>query len=63
MKKLSCTIAAVALSAAFATPASAAHCSGTYSDHVRATNGPAAHNEGDHRGYSSCNENSRNYTP
>ena len=41
----------------------AAHCAGTYSDHVKATNGSGAHNEGDHRGYSTCNESSANYTP
>lgn len=50
--------------------ASAAHCAeeggpgnSDYASHVQATNGPGAHNEGDHQGYSSCNENSKNYVP
>ena len=40
--------------------ASAAHCV-DYPAHVKAMNGNGAHNEGDHKGFSSCNENSRNY--
>ena len=65
MKKLAFAVTTAALAAGIVAgtggAASAAHCSGEYSDHVRATNGSTAHNEGDHRGYSSCNENSANY--
>lgn len=41
--------------------ASAAHCTDNggpgnsdFADHVRASNGPGGHNEGDHQGWSSC---------
>lgn len=44
-----------------ASPASAAHCADNggpgnsdFASHVRANNGPGAHNEGDHQGWSSC---------
>ncbi len=47
--------------------ASAAHCTDNggpgnsdFASHARA-NGPGAHNEGDHRGWSSCQETSANY--
>lgn len=50
--------------------ASAAHCAdegapgnSDYASHVQATNGPGAHDEGDHKGYSSCNESSKNFAP
>ena len=42
-------------------PASAAHCTDNggpgnsdFAAHVRASNGPGGHNEGDHQGWSSC---------
>lgn len=48
--------------------ASAAHCTdrggpgnSDFATHVKAGNGPGAHNEGDHKGWSSCNPNSANY--
>ena len=67
MKKLAYAVATAAVTAGIVVgsgaAASAAHCSGEYSDHVRATNGSGAHHEGEHRGYSTCNENSANYTP
>ena len=50
--------------------AGAAHCTDAggpgnsdFATHVKGANGPGAHNEGDHRGWSSCNPNSRNYAP
>lgn len=50
--------------------ASAAHCTdrgmpgnSDFAQHVRDTNGPGGHNEGDHRGWSSCEENSPNSGP
>ena len=61
--------AATALAMA-AGPAAAAHCTDNggpgnsdFAAHVRANNGPGDHNEGDHRGWASCEENSANYTP
>ena len=65
------TMAAVAVTAAIAFGpaggASAAHCTDTdapgnsdFAAHVKASNGPGGHNEGDHRGWSSCNPNSPN---
>ncbi len=52
---------------AFGAPmASAAHCTDTggpgnsdFAAHVRAANGPGAHNEGDHQGWSSCEPQAR----
>ena len=48
--------------------ASAAHCTDSggpghsdFAAHVRAANGPGGHDEGDHRGWSSCEENSNNF--
>ena len=48
--------------------ASAAHCADNggpgnsdFATHVRNSNGPGGHDEGDHRGWSSCEENSANY--
>jgi Spy/CpxP family protein refolding chaperone len=53
-----------------AASASAAHCTDSgrpgnsdFATHVDNTRGPGGHNEGDHRGRSSCEENSANYTP
>lgn len=47
--------------------ASAAHCTDAggpghsdFADHARAQQGPGGHNEGDHRGWSSCEEHSTN---
>jgi hypothetical protein len=44
-------------------PASAAHCTDSggpgnsdFATHVQATNGPDAHDEGDHYGWSSCED-------
>ena len=49
--------------------ASAAHCTDNggpgnsdFAAHVKSTNGPGAHNEGDHKGWSSCQKTSANYT-
>lgn len=46
-----------------ATPAYAAHCTDNggpgnsdFAAHVRANNGPGGHNEGEHQGWSSCEE-------
>lgn len=72
IKRLTCACATIAVAGGIALGApgvaSAAHCADSgapgnsdYSAHVRATNGPGAHDEGDHKGYSTCNENSRNY--
>lgn len=48
--------------------ASAAHCADNggpgnsdFAAHVKASNGPGGHNEGDHKGWSSCQETSANY--
>lgn len=48
--------------------ASAAHCAdgggagnSDFAGHVKAQNGPSVHNEGDHKGWSSCQETSANY--
>ena len=50
--------------------ASAAHCTDNggpghsdFAAHVRANNANGDHNEGLHRGWSSCEENSANYNP
>lgn len=55
---------------AAASPAGAAHCADNggpgnsdFASHVRTANGSGAHNEGDHKGWSSCQETSRNYAP
>ena len=49
--------------------ASAAHCTDSggpgnsdFAAHVRAANGPGDHNEGQHRGWSSCIVGNPNYT-
>ena len=51
---------------AAAAPATAAHCNdrgapgnSDFAEHVRASNGPGGHDEGDHQGYSSCQEQAR----
>lgn len=48
--------------------ASAGHCADNggpgnsdFANHVRASNGPGAHDEGDHKGWSTCQETSANY--
>jgi len=48
--------------------ASAAHCTDNggpgdsdFAAHVRGAQNPGGHNEGDHRGWSACEENSANY--
>ena len=48
--------------------AGAAHCTddggpgnSDFATHVRARNGPGGHDEGDHKGWSTCEENSRNF--
>lgn len=48
--------------------ASAAHCAdqggpgnSDFTTHVKASKGPGGHNEGDHKGWSSCQETSANY--
>lgn len=72
MKTVRFALASVALAAgltiAAAGSASALHCTDAggagnsdFADHVRATNGNGAHNEGDHRGWSSCEPNSSNF--
>lgn len=72
MKTVRLAFASAALAAgltiAAAGGASAAHCTDNggpgnsdFADHVRATNGNGAHNEGDHRGWSSCESNSANF--
>lgn len=73
MKIVRIALASAALAAgitvAAAGGASAAHCTDNggpgnsdFAAHVRATNGNGAHNEGDHRGWSSCQETSANYS-
>lgn len=59
----SLSLSSLALGAA---PAGAAHCADNggpgnsdFADHVRANNGPGGHNEGDHQGWSSCEEQAR----
>lgn len=72
-KRLGYSIAAAAMiggvSLGTAGAASAAHCNDNggpgnsdYAAHVQAQNGNGAHNEGDHKGRSSCQETSPNYT-
>ncbi|MGH2951422.1 MAG: hypothetical protein ACRDKX_05185 [Solirubrobacterales bacterium] len=48
--------------------ATAAHCidsggpgNSDFAAHVKASNGAGGHNEGDHRGWSTCEENSSNF--
>ena len=71
-KRITTILAAAALSVSMlgigATPAFAAHCTDNggpgnsdFADHVR--NRADGHNEGEHRGWSTCEENSNNYTP
>lgn len=62
--------ASLGLFAVGAPSAGAAHCSDSggpgnsdFASHVRASNGPGGHDEGDHRGWSSCEESSANYAP
>jgi hypothetical protein len=70
--KLGCSAATIAMIGATligtAGTASAAHCADDgrpgnagFASHVKATNGPGGHNEGDHKGWSSCQETSANY--
>ena len=70
VKRLTRTaIACIALaggSAVAASPASAAHCSDNggpgnsdFAEHVRTSNGPGGHNEGEHQGWSSCEPQAR----
>ena len=60
------TAAALGLGIAGAGSAGAAHCTNDgpgnsdFADHVRATNGPGAHDEGDHYGWSSCEDTPNN---
>lgn len=65
MRKLTYSVASVAMIGGIfvgtAGPASAAHCNDAggpghsdFAAHVQSTNGPGGHNEGDHRGWSSC---------
>lgn len=72
-KRLGYSIAVVAMTGGMtvglAGTASAAHCTDNggpgqseYAAHVQATKGPGPHNEGDHKGNSSCQETSPNYT-
>lgn len=72
MKIVSFAIASAALAAgvtiASAGGAAAAHCTDNggpgnsdFAAHVQATNGNGAHNEGDHRGWSSCQPTSANF--
>ena len=71
-RKIGSAAAVVAIAGAMslgsASVAGAAHCTDSggpgnsdFATHVKATNGPGAHNEGDHRGWSSCEENSNNF--
>lgn len=71
-RRLACSIAAAAMiggaSLASAGAASAAHCTDSggpgnsdFTSHVKASSGPGGHNEGDHKGWSSCQETSANY--
>ena len=72
LKKLGYSIATAAMiggiSVGSAGGASAAHCNDSggpgnsdFAAHVKASNGPGGHNEGDHKGWSSCQETSANY--
>ncbi len=56
------------MSAGLTGPASAAHCTDSggpgnsdFAAHVQASKGPGGHNEGDHQGWSTCQETSANY--
>ena len=71
-KKLALATAAAALAGGLTVglggPAAAAHCTddgkpghSDFAAHVRTANGPGGHNEGDHRGWSSCETNSANF--
>lgn len=62
------TGAAAATLAVAAGSATAAHCTDSggpgnsdFTSHVQGASGPGGHNEGDHRGWSSCNPNSPNF--
>ena len=72
IKKLGYSIATAAMiggiSVGSAGAASAAHCddrggpgNSDFAAHVKASNGPGGHKEGDHKGWSSCQETSANY--
>lgn len=72
MKLVRIAVASAALAGgvlvASATGASAAHCTDDgqpgnagFAAHVQAANGNTAHNEGDHRGWSSCQPTSANF--
>lgn len=74
MTRLSSVLAATAFAAAgvfaAAAPATAAHCADSggpgnsdFAAHVKASNGPGGHDEGDHKGWASCEDNSSNYAP
>ncbi len=65
MKKTLATLFVTGFAATMLTltgsPASAAHCTdrggpgnSDFAAHVKASNGPGGHNEGDHQGWSSC---------
>jgi hypothetical protein len=72
MKKTIATLFATGLTAAMLTltggSASAAHCTdngepgnSNFAQHVKGAKGAGGHNEGDHKGWSSCNPNSPNF--
>ncbi len=71
-KRVGYSIAAAAMiggiSIGSAGTASAAHCdddggpgNSDFAAHARMASGPGGHNEGDHRGWSTCQETSANY--
>lgn len=68
-KRLVTFVAAATMAlGAFAAPAGAAHCTdlglpgnSDFAQHVKANAGNNGHNEGAHRGWSTCEENSANY--
>lgn len=71
-KNLSRSLAVVAIvggiATGFTSPASAAHCTDNggpgnsdFAAHVQAARDPGGHNEGDHKGWSTCQETSANY--
>ena len=73
-KALAATFATAALAGAAlvgsAGVAAAAHCndagmpgSSDFAAHVRAASGPGGHDEGDHKGWASCEDDSANYVP
>lgn len=61
-------VATLSLGAAAGGSVSAAHCTDNggpghsdFAAHVRGAQDPGGHNEGDHRGWASCEENSKNF--